>query len=232
MSISYLSNNMLAAITGDQGKNDNKVQDSSVKYGRNAAANFKQYIEDFKFPELTKDTFDFQKNPVEDTQKLLDQMNSPDHKKALNNPIAFRYKYLPGAVDANNLDKKALLGVSFEELGQKLSAPVQEMTQKLQEAFGANMSAASIDINKDNNIDIGEYATAVLVSDMLSTDSTRLEKKNITGEINNQGQNRLSAYFNKNNEQGAESEFKAVYDDFNLGTAAQEFASNPNNLSV
>ena len=117
-------------------------------------------------------------------------------------------------------------------MGKTTKIPVKDFTQQLQSALGPNVSAEALDINKDSNIDIGEYATSTLVADMLSSDNTKLKKENITGTINNQGENSSLAYINSKNKAVASAEFKAIYDDFKLDEATKDFLSDPNNTVI
>ena len=113
--------------------------------------------------------------------------------------------------------------LSLIECGNKGNSYSMETLFKIAEA---------LDINKDSNIDIGEYATSTLVADMLSSDNTKLKKENITGTINNQGENSSLAYINSKNKAVASAEFKAIYDDFKLDEATKDFLSDPNNTVI
>ena len=219
----------IAKINGDSGPYDNKIQNSSVRYGRNAAANYKKYLEGGQIPPLSRE-YNFQ--TLEDISEFTKELNSPEQQRALKYPTQFSYKYLPGTVDVQNIDTGALLGSAFEEMGKTTKIPVKDFTQQLQSALGPDVSAEALDINKDSNIDIGEYATSTLVADMLSSDNTKLKKENITGTINNQGENSSLAYINSKNKAVASAEFKAIYDDFKLDEATKDFLSDPNNTVI
>ncbi len=219
----------IAKINGNSGIYDNKIQNPSVRYGRNAADNYQKYLEGGQIPPLSRE-YNFQ--TLEDISEFTKELNSPEQQRALKYPTQFSYKYLPGTVDVQNIDTGALLGSAFEEMGKTTKIPVKDFTQQLQSALGPNVSAEALDINKDSNIDIGEYATSTLVADMLSSDNTKLKKENITGTINNQGENSSLAYINSKNKAVASAEFKAIYDDFKLDEATKDFLSDPNNTVI
>lgn len=82
----------IAKINGDSGPYDNKIQNSSVRYGRNAAANYKKYLEGGQIPPLSRE-YNFQ--TLEDISEFTKELNSPEQQRALKYPIQFSYKYLP-----------------------------------------------------------------------------------------------------------------------------------------
>ena len=94
------------------------------------------------------------------------------------------------------------------------------------------VSAKALDINKDRKIDLSEYASYIIASDMLSTEPTSsdLKRANITGTITNQGENASYALFNKGIEETERNIFKSIQSYFNLTKAQTEFTSEPNNL--
>lgn len=227
--------NNVAYINGDKGIYDGKINNSSVRYGRNAVNNNLEYLAKYslncpEFPNLSglssvgDDEFN---KSVEEMDKVLSIWDEQIKNAA---PIKFEYKYLPGKVDYKNLDKMALLGAAFEELGKKVSIGVNEFTNKLQEVFGSKVNAKALDLNKDNQIDISEYATSILVADMLSTDTETLEAKNINGVINNEGQNNSLPYINEKNYEIASETFGSIHQAFNLNEAQKEFLKDPNNI--
>lgn len=227
--MNYLNLIGVEKISGAQGPYDSKVQNPSVKYGRNAVANYYKYIG--SYGQLTKDMLDFSnaKSMTDDefTKKLEVANNAVDGKVNLK----FDLQYLPeGSVDYKALNKMALLGASYEELGKKVSVTVQELTQKLQQAFGEKFSANFLDLNKDNNIDIGEYSTSILMADMLSQDQSALKAANVTGHITNDGENASLAYAADKNYDAASQDAKAIYEAFKLAEAQQEFVKEQNNL--
>ena len=193
-------------IDGRQGIYDNKIQNKSVRYARNAVSN---YLNTYSI-----DSF----NPQTKFEDL------PQAK--------FEMKYAetqPGLAD-----KMAVLGMAYEELGKKISIKVQELTNMLKQTVSPQyahlVDASSLDLNKDEKIDLSEYAASLLAEDMLSTDDTSLDSKNIDGRITSDGQNALLAFVNKNNYDAAVSTFKAIHNAYDLNSAQEEFISDENNL--
>ena len=95
---------------------------------------------------------------------------------------------------------------------------------------GITIDAGAMDLNRDNYIDIGEYATSILLSDMLSTDENNFSVKNINGKITNKGENAL--LINSGNREVQYTAYKYLYDYYNLGQAKRDFIQNPNNCCV
>ena len=154
--------NNTAQINGESGPYDNKVKDPSVKYGRNASANYKEYLappapmsEEAKksLKQIDKDVLDLSKDikqttdPVERKKKLvelialqnkyLQQVGETLNKVGeyyAKHPIQFKLKYIPGQkVDKKTLDKKALLAASYEDLGAE-SVPVYDLDDRLKKS--------------------------------------------------------------------------------------------------
>lgn len=150
-----------AYITGDKGANDN-LSNSSIKYGRNSVNNRSEYLDKIKSAQLNLPNLSNAKYLQDDEFKKRtdDALVALDKENKLP-PLKFVMKYLPQNVDYKNLDKMALLGAAFEEMGKKLSIGVDELSAKLQLAFGKNINAKAVDINNDGKIDIGEYATTI-----------------------------------------------------------------------
>lgn len=216
-----------AHITGDKGAYD-RLNNSSIKYGRNAVSNHFEYSEQIKSAALDLPDLANLKGLSEDEfAKKVDEASSSLDKKDNSPPLNLVMKYLPQNVDYKNLDKLALLGAAFEEMGKKLSISVDEMTSKLQSAFGKNVSAKAVDVNNDGQIDVGEYATTILIEDMLGENQNALEAKNINGEITSDGQKASAIYINQTNYAEASKEYKAIHESFGLEAAKNEFLKTP-----
>ena len=87
-------------------------------------------------------------------------------------PIKFNLKYLPEKdVDFQQLNKKALLGAAFEDLG-KSSVSVEEYDEKLNKNLPQNLTAKAFDINGDGQISFDENAVAILIKDMADAHPT------------------------------------------------------------
>ena len=115
--------------------------------------------------------------------------------------------------NSEGIDKKALLGAAYEELG------AQEITVQDFENFylgNEKMTAEPIDINKDGKISVSEYATTILAADMLSKENPQIA--NIDGSINSKGFNAVLAYTNKANAAAATKLYSNLYNTYKLGT--------------
>jgi len=225
-----------AVINGEKGVYDNKVSNSSVKYGRNAVSNYMSYLDGYKKPlppatdlsnlkSLDRDTFDKKMTELDaEHEATMANLNSMP-------PLKFEHQYMPKPETPEKIDKIALLGAAFEEMGKKISMPVEQLTKKLQDAFGDKVSAKAFDINGDNQIDVGEYSTTILLEDMMSKDVNTIDTKNITGTVNNNGQNNLVPYMDIKNADNTKSVLSTIHKVFGLDSAKNLFAVNPNNLS-
>lgn len=221
MSISFKTINNVSYINGSTGPYDNKVNDSSVKYGRNSIANYYLYLN-----ELGTGTSDV----------LIGQDSKPAGEKASTN---FSLKYLPEEkVSAENLNKLALLGAAFEDLGKKISLPVEMMTKKIQQAFGQNASAAAFDTNNDGQIDIAENAAAILVKDMadkqskeeiIKTGKIDLKASDIDGNISQAGKNNFAALISSAKTDVTKQTLSQIQQAFKLDEAKNIFVANTNN---
>ena len=190
-SMVYSVNNNIATITGQNGIYDKKVTSPDVKYGRNAAANYNQYIKDIaKSPDLP--------------------------------PLKFEYRYIP----TGKYSTQALMGNAYEELGKKTEVSVKELNEKLQ---SPELTAEALDLNNDGKVDIAEYATSTMATDMLDTDQTKCDVKNLDGKITNKGEDATMHLYTKQNVQNAKALFTEIHNHFDLDKAMNEFKANPNN---
>lgn len=239
-------------INGATGSYDVNIKNSSVKYGRNSIANYFKYIESYKSNTLTADALDFSNSKEMLNGEFATKIDEAN--KALKTPqvnVKFNLIYMPEPKGLNklfakiknlfgnkndqpnpiNLNRMALLGAAYEELGRKVSVSVQELSQKLQEAFGQKFDAKFLDRNNDNEIDIAEYSVSILMADMLSKDQTALKPENITGEITNDGENASLAYANDKNYTAAIRDAESIYNSLNLSEAKSKFIAKENNLA-
>lgn len=232
----YSIQNNVAYINGNKGIYDGKINDNSVRYGRNAAANNFEYLKKLggKRSEST-DTFNYSdKNYGNLSKTKLIEANSEkliqETDDFLNSlpPLEFEYQYMPDGANGKNIDKMALLGAAFEEMGKKISIPVQEFTEKLKKSF-QNADASAFDINKDGKVDNAEYSTSILVSDMLSK-GEKLEASKIDGKINNNGLSKILPYTNAKNLAAASKNLADIYNAYNLCEAQKAFEANTNNI--
>ena len=232
----YSIENNTAYINGNRGIYDGKIADKSVLYGRNAVANHFEYLKDLGGKKSEKaDTFTpSNKNAGNLLKSKLTEIGSEKLIKETDDflnslpPFDFEYRYMPEGANGKNIDKLALLGSAFEEMGKKISIPVQEMTEKLKASI-KDADASVLDINKDGRIDNAEYSTSILASDMLSK-GDEFDASKVDGNINKNGLYKSLAYANVKNHEKASKNLAEIYNSYNLSDAQKEFVSNPGNL--
>ena len=151
-------------IDGTKGKYDNSVSNTSTRYGRNAVDNFYSYmekplIEDAMNPAPILD-FGISKDAVENNIKQLDNFTKTNDAY-LNSlpPLEFEYRYMP-QLPKGEIDKEALIGAAYEEMGKREKVSVAEMDNTI--APTDNYTSKSLDINKDGYITNSEYASSIL----------------------------------------------------------------------
>lgn len=217
-------NNGVAKIDGSKGKYDGKVTDPSVRYGRNAVENYYTYLE----KPIVSDTFntapilDFGISPAaadKNAEKLDKFLKENDEYLNALPPLEFEYRYMP----TSKLDKKALMGAAYEEMGGVKEMSVEEMDSRF--APDDSFTSQALDINKDGKIDNGEYASSILAADMLSK-SDIPNPANIDGTINNKGFNAVLAYTQKSKAAAAAALYSNIYNTYNLGEAGKEFKAD------
>lgn len=220
MSFTTISN--ISYINGQSGASESKVKDPNVKYGRNAMANYYLYLNELGFGQ---------------SDKLIGQDAPKDTTKLPS--INSNLKYLPEEKpNKENLNKMALLGASFVDLGNKLSIPLEQMNKIIKNAFGEGATADAFDVNNDGQIDVAENATAILIKDMAgkidsktATQSGNLDLNadNIDGTITNVGENNFGIFTNVKNLETNKQTIKAIYEKFQLNEAKNIFEKEPNN---
>ena len=208
---------MTYEINGQTGAYDGQIKDESIKYGRNAANNNKQLAISPIINDIagTAPILDF--SPSQDTfdsncAKVEEFAENNDKQLQSLPPLEYEYRYMPN-ITKGSIDKKALLGASFEELGD---AAVK--VEKFEENFlpdKENMTAKPLDINNDGYIDAGEYGSTILAADMLSKESQVPEE--IDGSINTKGLNAVMEYTQKSNADAAAKLYSNLYSKFDLG---------------
>ena len=228
----YSVQNNIAYINGQNGIYDGVVKNSSVRYGRNAADNNMKYLADYTkqndavFPDLkglhnlSNDEFEAKMNELQTACKKSDAwLNSLP-------PLKFEYRYMP---NSDSVDTQALMGAAYEEMGQKTEIKTSELTAKIQEAFGNNATAEAVDLNKDGNIDLGEYSASILLSDIMSDENPSLNGAN--GVITDEGQDKIIPYASKRNYNIAYKTYSAIYQSYDLKSAQEEFLKDDNNMA-
>ena len=173
----------IANINGNNGKYDNKVNNASSRYGRNAVDNFKKYLLGYSQPQEELDRYKPSENDtVEEKIKKADALlNKIDEQNQKRSPLGFIYQYLPQKPIDRSIDSNALLGAAYEEMGA-ISISTSQLSQQLQEGFEEKMSAEALDINKDGQVDIAEYSTSILLADALSSEAKETNKEAIPSQ--------------------------------------------------
>ena len=116
-------NNGVVKIDGSRGKyTEENVVNPSVRYGRNAVQNFYAYMEQ---PIITdnnatppildfRGTADAKDKNIESMEKYVKA--NDDYLKSLP-PLEYEYRYMPNIHKKCGIDKDALLGSAYEEMG-------------------------------------------------------------------------------------------------------------------
>ena len=223
-------------ISGDFGKYDGIVKDNSVRYGRNSVDNFKKYLAAGIKPGVTAPNIDEKKLQSEDSFEKEISKADEFIKKLEDNyanfpGVKFVQQYMPGEIKDGNINKMALLGAAYEELG-KIEVTKAEMEETMKKGLSKNdnISADALDVNKDGKIDLAEYSTSILLSDALSTNGNEVSAKNINGIVTNEGLNAILPYGLKANNEAAYKTYSYLYDFYKLGDAQKEFLNNPDNI--
>lgn len=211
-------NNGVVKINGAQGKYDGKVTDPSERYGRNAVENYYTYVEQPIVTDRmnTAPILDFGISPNADeanANKLNKFLKENDEYLKALPPLEFEYRYMP-QMPKGQIDKKAVLGAAYEEMGGVNEMSVEEMNDRF--APDESFTSQALDINKDGKIDNGEYATSILAADMLSKSDTP-NPENIDGTINKNGFNAVLAYTQKSKAAAAAALYSKIYNTYNLG---------------
>lgn len=206
-------NNGVAQINGSMGKYDGKVEDPSTRYGRNAVENYYTYVEQ----PIVADKMGVNGTGVNGANDVDTKLNNflkenDEYLKALP-PLEFEYRYMP-QMPKGQIDKKAVLGAAYEEMGRVHEMSVEEMDNRF--APDDSFTSRALDINKDGKIDNGEYATSILAADMLSK-SDMPDINNIDGTINKNGFNAVLAYTQKSRAEAAAKLYSNIYNNYNLG---------------
>ncbi len=230
-----------AYIGGEKGVYDSKIQNPSTRYGRNSVDNYKKYLTSFcispiELPDvkglskMDNDTFNKAMDKLDESVKQMNAQNMP--------PVNFEHKYMPYNPNFQFIDKDALLGTAYEEMGKRTSMSTAELTQNMQTTanivIGQNaprMNAESLDLNNDGLIDLGEYSTSILLEDALSTNDNYFDIRNINGTLTNKGENALFKYGLNSNYPIAKATYHQIYNAYGLNYAQQNFLHNLNNIA-
>lgn len=213
---------MTFQINGSNGRYDGKITDESIKYGRNAVDNHIKAMEapianeNFAVPPV----FDFSPTAEADNRNikaLEEYIEKNDEYLNSLPPLQYEYRYIPNFVNGK-LDKKAVLGAAFEEMGQNKELSVKEFEKRY--LINDSQTAEPLDINKDGKIDIAEYGSNIIAADILSKGTTDPMKAN--GIINAQGMNAVLEYSKKSNAAAAAKLYANIYNTHKLSSALNQ----------
>lgn len=214
----YYVNNIVnkTLVTGATGNYDNKTNDPNVKYGRNAVSNYKEYLSDLSNPTNPLDT---------KTDKYI--------------PVKYKLNYLPeDKVEFTTLNKQALLGASYEDLGAAEKS-VSELN-KMGEKFSDQVSYEAFDVNGDGKISVDENAVAILIKDMadnhptdevLTTGKLDINTKDLDGACTETGDTNLWSFLKKDKVAASKQLVTQIYQAFGLDKAKTEFLKDNNNIA-
>lgn len=214
-------NNGIVKIDGSQGKYGSENSGAnSAQYGRNSVQNLYSYYEEpiVKDNNATPPILDFGMDPNKDDnniQKMEEYVKANDDYLNSLPPLEYEYRYMPNVHKAGEIDKDALFGAAYEELGSRKEVSVEELDKTV--ALNENYSSKPLDLNNDNKIDLGEYGSSILAADLISNNGE------IKGTINKQGQSAIFELMKKSNAQAATQLYGSIYNQFNLGEASKNF---------
>lgn len=235
--ISFQALNKVTHIDGKTGIYDGKIENPSVRFARNSVDNFAKYLDSFNSSAPDIDSIlnlcdsDVEIS-VEQLQNALVQLATYEA------PVMdYSHQYTPHAANYRFIDRDALMGAAYEEMGKKTSIPTNQMTEQLQNASdiawgkgNIKMDAKVLDLNNDQKIDLAEYSASILLQDAMSTDDSCFNMKNINGTLNSQGEAGVLRYAMTNNFDIARATYKNIYKAYGLNSAQQNFLSEENNL--
>lgn len=212
------SSSNVVKIDGASGKYDNKMSNPSYQYGKNAVDNLYNH---FETPFVNPDY-----NPAPILDFGINQDASNNNINKLENfiqkndayldalpPLEYEYRYMP-QLPNGQIDKNALMGAAYEEMGRVEELSVDEMDYRY--TPNENYTSKALDLNNDGKVDMKEYSTSILAADMLSK-SNEPKFGNIDGTINKQGHNAVLEYSKKSNAAAAAALYSKIYENYNLG---------------
>lgn len=213
---------MTFQVNGSNGRYDGKVNDESVKYGRNAVDNHIQHMQapmindNFAVPPV----FDFSPSTKAGENNLKALEKYVDANDAYLNslpPLEYEYRYIPNFTQGH-LDTKAVIGAAYEEMGGVKELSVKEFENRY--LIDDSQTAEPMDINKDGKIDVAEYGANIIATDVLSKGTT--DPIRADGVINAKGMNAILEYSKKSNAAAAAKLYANIYNTHNLGSALNQ----------
>lgn len=242
----YDISNNTAYIDGSKGPYSGKPK--SANYGANAMHNYKAYIEDFTIDTTAPNPDVFIKGASVKSIRNMEKEVKKLEKEFLP-PVDFVLKYAPkmGKIKAffsrmftgAAIDRQALLGHSYEEMGRKTHISVEEADAPFREEvfsnINENLTAKAFDVNNDGEIDISEMAVSTVIADVLSKNEseippelTILDLKKADGSYTNDGENKMLAFCKEENLETASAVAKDIHSKLKLNKAREKFLKNCN----
>lgn len=210
---------MTFEINGVNGKYDGYVSDASVRYGRNSVANHQNLIMSTVESGMTGvppiiDLMPDDKTMDNNIKKF--HAFADDNDKYLKSlpPLEYEYRYMPKPVDGV-IDKKAALAAAREELGTA-SMPIREFEHNF--LPNHDYTIKPLDLNKNGNIDVQEYAVSMLAADMLSKNNPNITK--IDGSINSKGMDAVMEYAKISNAEAAAKLYSQIHATYSFNEIA------------
>lgn len=212
-------------INGINGNYNSTKYNQSIKYGLNSANNYKN---EMLAPVINIDNnvppiFKFSNDPAVIDDNLAKMKAYADkNDEYLNSlpPLEFEYRYAP-LNSSGLIDKKAALAAALEEMDGNKELSVDEFEYRY--LIDENQQTAKpLDVNNDGKIDIAEYASNMIASDILSKGTTDPLKAD--GVINNKGIETILTYTKKSNADAAAKLYSNIYNTHNLGSELNEFS--------
>ena len=200
--------NGVVKIDGNIGKYGSGAN-SSKKYGQNSVDNYYTYI--------AQGIDNYEVNPLPkalDKSKNLEQIEKEynnfieKNNKYLDSlpPLEYEYRYM-NTTKKGEIDKNAVLGAAYEELGHQNEVSVEAMDKFI---ANPNLTAKSLDINQDGKISTSEYATSIIAADMMSKRG-ELSLSKVDGTINKKGHKAVMSYAQKNKINEARKLYTNIY---------------------
>lgn len=210
---------MTFEINGSKGIYDGKIEDASVRYGRNAAANHRGLIVSTINSAMNGETpiLDFMPNEkaLNNNLQKMDVFVKENANYLNNMPsLDYEYRYMPEVRD-KVVDKKALFGAAYEEMGAS-AIPIADFEKNV--LPGKEYTMKPLDLNKDGVIDVSEYSASILAADILSKQNPSIS--NIDGKMNAKGMNAVIEYARISNAEAATKLYSKIYSTYTLNELA------------
>ncbi len=235
----------ISPITGYNGiYTQSSVANPSVRYGMNAANNMG--LRAFEPLQRAKqETYEIDKG-LDDEAFIRALENFAGKMDAANDEYMnsnLRYQY--SNVTKDGIDKLSLLGAAFEEMGMRMTLPVQQVNNILRKIYPEQNTKKKkiyteiIDANNNGGIDIEEYGAFLAYADLKSANKSSLNPKNMQGVITQEGIKEAINAISVNPEQkGFFSKYKKnkrmfskLTDELNLKEARQELKEETKHIN-